>query len=387
MNWLRVPASAALVVLAAASSMPCLAQLPAPTTQDPVIDTRPPTEVVRPTEGRRATGALRFDNHQSERVGRYAVTGLLRLRNPGGFGDLATGQFRSTLTGELIEGAAGYNFPLNRAGTRAGVIVGAGDRVRGPAAAEGEASYTRVTVGGTHPFVRAEDHALHGDLSLNRYEFEDDFGPAARRVVNARHRFATARLRGDSTDRWLGGGRFIAYGEYQGGYVDRDTANDPLQLEGYFSRVRLRVERIQSITRESDLSVSVFAQGASRNLAPHRGFEFAGPNGIRAYPLGEIAPDEGYFARVDYAWRFSPVGGWDPAAGLFWDTGRARLNAEPVARTRNNERTLSGLGVKFLLARGSQFDTGITVAWPTSGPSRRDGDRDPQVWFTAAAHF
>lgn len=382
----RVCIPAVALLLAAAGAVPCRAQLPSPSTQDPVLDSKPaPEPVARPADERRATGTLRFDNYQSERIGRYAATGLLRLHNPAGSGDLATGQFRSTVTGELAEGAAGYNVPLGPEGTRAGVIVGGGERVRG-ANDEGNGTYSRLTAGGTHPFLRERDRSLNGDLSFNHYEFHDELGPA-RPTINARHRFATARLRGDRQDAWLGGGRLSAYGEYQGGYVDRDTPTDPRQFEGYFARLRLRVERTQAITRESDLSVSLFAQGASRNLAPYRGFEFAGPHGVRAYPIGELSPDEGYFLRADYDWRLSRVSRWEPAVGIFWDTGHARLDAEPLPRARNNERTLSGAGVKFLLAQRGRLDAGVMVAWPTSGPSLRSGDRDPQVWLTAAAYF
>lgn len=344
---------------------------------------------VRASDEPLVAGFVSLDNHEVEEVGRYAGTVHVRLRNPAGIGDLATGEVRATHTGDLARATLSYSLPVNHAGTRVGVIASA-QRYRLTGDFEVlklNGNYTQGTLAATHPFLRTHDANVYGDFSLDRTYYRDhiDLFDSLNRT---RHSYATARVRADRADRWLGGGRTGMYVEYQAGRVDLEAPLfDPLGVDGHFARWRARVERLQFLSPESELSVALFVQGASKNLAAGREFELGGPYGVRAYPVGEMYPDEGYLGKVEYNRRLYASEGWTVAGGLFWDTAHGKLNKDPLTGAVDNSRTFSGVGTRLTAGRPGVFDAGITLAWRTTRAAETDRDLHPRVWFTAAAYF
>jgi hemolysin activation/secretion protein len=343
---------------------------------------------VRASDAPLAAGFVSIDNHEIEEVGRYAGTFHLRLRNPAGIGDLATGEFRATHTGDLARGTLSYSVPVNHAGTRVAAIASAQSyRLEGALEAlQINGNYTRGILAVTHPFLRMHDSNVYGDVSLNRIDVRDHID-LFDTITRTRHSYVTTRLNADRVDRWLGLGRTNMYVEYQAGQIDVETPFDPLRIDGHFGRWRARVERQQSVSPDAQLSISLFVQGASKNLAAGREFELGGPNGVRAYPVGEMYPDEGYLGQVEYHHRLYSSNGWALAGGLFWDTARGRLNKDPLPGSINNSRTFSGVGTRLVIGRPGVFDAGVTLAWRTTGAAETDRDLQPRVWFTAAGYF
>jgi len=348
---------------------------------------------VRAADEPLAAGSLRLDNYEIPEVGRYGATASLRLRNPTGIGDLATGEFRTTHTGDLTRATLSYSVPVNRAGSRVGLILGeqryALKGIFEPLQANGD--YSRITLGATHPFVRTNNSNLSGDLTLNQSIFRDridivDF------EQSARHRYATLRLRADRTDAVFGGGRTEAYIEVQKGRIELDAAEAAfdaltLQVNGGFTRWRAGVQRAQALSGESEIVASIFGQLASKNLAAGREFELGGPNGVRAYPVDEMYPDEGYLARVNLNQRLFSRDGWRAVGGVFWDAGRGTINKNPLPGTIGNTRTLSGAGLQFGMAHRQNFDLGLSMAWRTAARPVFGADRNPRAWLWTTAYF
>ena len=344
---------------------------------------------VRASDEPLVAGFVSFDNHEIEEVGRYAGTAHLRLRNPAGIGDLITGEFRGTHTGDLTRATLTYSIPVNHEGTRVAALASAqSTRFKGNFEALGaNSNYTRGVLAVTHPFLRTHDSNIHGYVALNRIYDRDRMDLFAT-LTRTRHSYVTTRLHADRTDRWLGRGRSGMYLEYQVGRVDvEDPLLDPLGVDGHFDRWRARVERLQLVSADSELVASFFLQGASQNLAPGREFEIGGPHGVRAYPVGEMYPDEGYLGKVDYNHRLYSNNGWSVAGGLFWDTARGKLNKNPLSGAVDNARTFSGVGTRLMIGRAGVFDAAITLAWRTARAVETDRDLHPRLWFTAAAYF
>jgi hemolysin activation/secretion protein len=345
--------------------------------------------VVRASDEPLVAGFVSFDNHEIDEVGRYAGTAHLRLRNLAGIGDLITGEFRSTYTGDLARATLTYSIPVNHEGTRVAALASAqSSRLKGDIEALGaNSNYTRGVLAVTHPFLRTHDSNIYSYVALNRIYDRDRLDLFAT-LIRTRHSYVTTRLHADRTDQWLGGGRIGMYWEYQAGRIDvENPLLDPLGVDGDYSRWRTRVERLQRVSADGELVASFFLQGASQNLAPGREFEIGGPYGVRAYPAGEMYPDEGYLGKVDYNHLLYSTNGWSVAGGLFWDTARGKLNKDPLPGAVDNARTFSGMGTRLMIGRPGVFDAAITLAWRTTRAAETDRDLHPRVWFTAAAYF
>jgi hemolysin activation/secretion protein len=345
--------------------------------------------LVRASDEPVAAGFVSIDNHEIEEVGRYAGTVHVRLRNPAGIGDLATGEIRSTHTGDLARATLTYSIPVNHAGTRVAALASAQSyRLKGDfEVLEANGNYTRGALAATHPFLRTHDTNVHGYVAAHRIYYRDHIDLFSA-ISRTRHSYVTTRLHADHADGWLGRGRSGAYLEYQVGRVDMENPLfDPLAVDGHFERWRVRAERLQQVSADGELVASFFLQGASKNLAAGREFEIGGPYGVRAYPVGEMYPDAGYLGKVDYNHRLHSSNGWTVAGGLFWDTAWGKLNKNPLPGQVDNSRTFSGVGTRLMAGRPGVFDAAITLAWRTSRVAETDRDLHPRVWFTAAGYF
>jgi hemolysin activation/secretion protein len=344
---------------------------------------------VRASDDPLVAGFVTLDNHEIGEVGRYAGMVHLRLRNPAGIGDLATGEFRGTHTGDLARATLTYSIPVNHAGTRVAALASAQSyRLNEDfEVLRANGNYTRGALAVTHPFARTYDTNVHGYIAAHRIYYRDHLD-LFDTVARTRHSYVTTRLHADGGDQWLGGGRSGAYLEFQAGRVDLENPLlDPLGVNGGFARWRARAERVQLLSPDAELVASFFFQGASKNLAAGREFELGGPYGVRAYPVGEMYPDVGYLGKVDYNHRLYSTGGWIVAGGLFWDTAWGKVNKAPLPGAVDNARAFSGMGTRLMLGRPGVFDASITLAWRTTRTAETDRDLHPRVWFTTTAYF
>jgi len=350
--------------------------------------------IVRVEDEPVAGGFLRLDNHQVRELGEYELTGHLRLRNPLGIGDLATAELTRSHTGGRTLGSASYSLPVNYSGTRVGVAVRnqhtrvGGDfellRIRG--------KWTRGTLAVTHPFLRTHDRNIQGSLSLSEIGYHDRI-EAFGLVNDSRHRYATATVVGDWVDRLLGEGRNRVQVEHQTGRVYLDTpaaaAADAaaLQVNGRFDRSRVRFERVQTLDARSSLLLSLGTQFASKNLDAGRELQISGPEGVRAYSTEELVADEGYVATIEYRRVISIEGAWRWGAIAFFDTGRGKIDKNPVPGSAGNARKISGYGLGLAVSVRDVFNAEVTLAWRADDVPVTDPDRRPRVWFVVRRLF
>ena len=137
-----------------------------------------------------------------------------------------------------------------------------------------------------------------------------------------------------------------------------------------------RLYRVQALAGGFTWSVMATGQIASRNLDPYDKLTISGPNGVRAYPIGEYGGDNAFVSQFALGWR-RPVG---PLGTLavegFYDVGRARLQVDPRV-VRGNEVKLNGAGAQISLARPSGW--ALSLFWAralTTAASQVDGQRD-----------
>ena len=217
---------------------------------------------------------------------------------------------------------------------------------------------------------------------------------------------------GDFRDGVLGGG-LNAYGlTYTWGNAANSSAasgGDPRNTEGDFNKWNYDFRRQQRITEDASVLFSISGQLASKNLASAEKFSLGGPNGVRAYPVGEATADSGYVTQTElrYIIPRQKIFGGDLTFLAFFDYGYAVINEEPARNSAGqildseNVRSFSGYGIGGSLGKEGDFLLRVTASWahtydekPQSDTARRvlgathhgsDEDRDSDLFPVCAA--
>ena len=349
---------------------------------------------------RRFNGYVDFDNGGNRFTGEHRLGLNVNANNLSGFGDLFS--FRGFVTEEDMKfGRVAYVIPVWYYGTRVGVSYTQFEyRLEKDFAAlqahgEGDVS----TIYALHPLIRTRNANLLVQVAAeekNLHDRVDSTSTVEDRKVNS----AKVGAVGDFRDGLFSGG-LNSYGLT---YTDGKLALSPpglqaadvaagtgLNTSGKFGKVNLDVRRLQRITDSFNLLIAYSGQAASKNLTASEKFSLGGPNGVRAYPVGEAPGDSGYLFTTELRYivpKFTLLGG-DVTASIFWDQGRVRTNQEPLATNFTNYRALAGYGFGLSVGREGRFlfRANVAAQAENEAPIADSAKRDPHLWFQAVKWF
>jgi hemolysin activation/secretion protein len=120
---------------------------------------------------------------------------------------------------------------------------------------------------------------------------------------------------------------------------------------GGFGKITIDLDRVQSFTPNLKVSLSLSGQLANKNLDSSEDFFLGGANGVRAYPRGEGAGDEGVKLTTELMWRVPKWSRQNYGFSLvnFYDFGWVRINRDPYDDAVN-QRSLAGCGLGTIWA-------------------------------------
>jgi hemolysin activation/secretion protein len=325
--------------------------------------------------GNRYTGRLRG------RAGLYANSSVL-------FGD----QFNlSTIytEEEMWSGSANYALPLGGSGLRGTVGYAQTYYQLGEefASLDAHGIAKVVSAGLSYPAIRSQRANLSVSASYQHKWLIDEQATAGSIDKKSSGSFPFA-ANFDIRDGLFGGAVTYGMASWTHGTLhldegligaDRRTA----QTDGAFDKFNLDIARLQSLPLDDlVLFVRASAQTTLDNLDSSEDFGLGGPDGVRAYPIGEGYGDEGALAQVELRYAFESVTPY-----IFYDHGYVRANHNPWA-TGDNRRDLGGAGIG---ARASYhgFSAEVSAAWRNfGGEPQSDPDSTlPVFWFSAAYRF
>jgi hemolysin activation/secretion protein len=330
-------------------------------------------------------GNVVLDNYGDRHTGRGRIGGTVNFINPLRHGDVLS--VTSLTSGHGLQyGRVAFESLLNGLGTRAGTSYSAlryelGGNLQ-PLNAHGTAQVASLWA--RHPFVRRRDANLYGQMHFDRLKLRDHIDTIA--IRTDRHlNTLTASFAGDARDAFLSGavntwnvgwtaGR-VGFDDTVAQSVDAATAG----TQGGFSRWNASLVRLQSLSPNNMLYLSLSGQLASTNLDSSQKMIAGGPYTVRAYDIGAISGDSGYFGTAEFRHHLgSAAGQWQTVA--FVDSAHVRVNKSPWVAGANGA-TLSGAGVGLNWAGPAQWygkvyvakrigsipilavDTGSTRAW------------------------
>lgn len=350
-------------------------------------------------DGPLLAGDAAFANHGARSSGSGQLSAGLVL-NPGGGDQLS---LRALAASGLTMLRAGYALPIGSDGWRADIhVTDLRYKLGGDFAAlqaDGGASTWGAAL--SYPLRRAESANLNLSAALEARRYADDSlgTPLRRKKADA----LTLSAAGDAID-GLGGGGFnqfsvsIATGRLDLSGVAADLAADQAgpRTDGGFASVLLSATRLQSLPADYALSAALAAQFAAKNLDSADKFALGGPNGVRAYPVGEGAGDEGWLLNLEL--RRELGDGWNALALL--DVGEVRQYRQPWSNwqaggTAANRYTLAGAGLGFGWSKPGDIAVQLTLAAPlgpnpgrTAAGRNQDGSAGgPRAWLRLTKYF
>jgi hemolysin activation/secretion protein len=348
--------------------------------------------------GRPINGFVDADNHGNRFTGEYRAGANLNWDTPLGYGDQAT--FRGFVTDEgMWYTRFAYLIPVGYRGTRLGLSYSkfeyrlAKDFANLNASGQGEVK----SIFAFHSLVRTRNTNMILQVSYEDKTLVDIIesqNSLERREISA----AKAGLVGDFRDAFLGGG----LNAYAFTYTHGDLGIAPpsvLALDvgptghntfGGFTKYNVDMRRLQRITDNASLLFSLAGQRATRNLASAEKFSLGGPNGVRAFPVGEATADVGMIVTTEmrYIWPGFKIFGGDFTVIGFYDHGWARINETALRTDTENNRSLGGYGFGVSAGQDGSFLVRASLAMKTHGAAQSDTQpRVPRVWVQAVKWF
>lgn len=346
--------------------------------------------IVEVQRERRFYGDLGLDNHGNRYTGEARARANLYLDSPFTLGD----QFvlRGLVSEEgTWQGAINYGLPLGGSGLRANVGYSHTYYELGEDFASLDAHGTaKVTsLGLAYPILRSQQANLAVGLAYQHKRLED-----RQDATNTRNDKESdvlpVTLQFDRRDAWG-----VTWGSvaYTVGDLDLDAAlkaadrASRMDSRGHFDKWNLDIARLQATSIANfNLYGRLSAQWAGKNLDSSESFLLGGPNGVRAYPVGEGNGDEGYLVQLEARYRLGSV---EPY--LFYDVGKVRINADNgrlVAPLADNTRSIAGSGLGLRWQHGD-FGLDAALAWRTHGgkPQSDTRDTNPHGWVSLVWRF
>ena len=321
------------------------------------------------TAGPRFIGSIDADNFGGRYSGSDRVGATLGLNSLSGIGDQLTIRGQTTGTTSMQQGSQtsygriAYQAPIGSDGLKVGVAYAGMRYILG-------LNYQGTNTNGlantasafsTYPFARSRNFNVYGQLGYdNIYMVNNSFGfQLSQLTVNQ----GTAGLSANSRDDFLNGGfntlgAVVTYGNVHSsnaGYVAVDDLT--AKTLGSFARYNFNFSRLQAITNTMHFALNTSAQLATQNLNSSQLFGLGGPSGVRAYPVGQAAGNQGVLAQFELHQELSnatsPVGALTGFA--FYDYGAVQLYkntwtnwASPnptTGQTLSNKTSLQGAGL------------------------------------------
>jgi hemolysin activation/secretion protein len=344
-------------------------------------------------------GYVDYDNQGSRFTGEHRLGASLNMNNPLTIGDQVS--LRAFVTDEdMYFGRFAYVVPAGFWGTRVGFSVTEFSYRLGkdfaPLRANGDGLVKSAFL--FHPLYRTRNTNLIGQFAYEDkrlFDRIDSTNTVEDRFIDT----IKLGLVGDFRDRLLSGGLNAFSLTYTQGdlkiaptsLAQADASSTGLKTAGTFRKWNYDFKRVNRLTDQASVLVSLTGQQASKNLASAEKMSLGGPNGVRAYPVGEANGDSGNLVQAElrYVWPGVKVFEGEVMVSALFDWGQVYVNEKPLPTETKNKRSISGYGVGTQLGREGGFVVRASASWPwdEETPQADTAKRDPRVWVQAVMWF
>ncbi|HTN94300.1 MAG TPA: ShlB/FhaC/HecB family hemolysin secretion/activation protein [Gallionella sp.] len=335
-------------------------------------------------------GNIQADNYGNYFTGEYRLGAELGFNSPLKIGDQIT--FRALTSDQnLIYAYAAYQIPVGSRGLRMGAAYSDTSYRLGKefASLDAHGTATIASLFAVYPFIRSQKSNLSGTITLEYKQLNDvNLVLYSDKTVQV----GTLGVTGNHQDTLGGAGVTLYNVSVATGHLSMDPVSlfiDELTINtnGAFTRIDYNLNRLQRLSSSYSLSLALSGQFASKNLNSSEQFSLGGAYGVRAYPQGEGAGDQGHIATIELRHSFSPM----LQGVMFYDAGTIMINRDPIPYLPvSNTRFLSGAGIGLnAFFAGMQFKADLAArgsgGQPTSEPTTMD--RKVRLWAELQKQF
>ena len=346
--------------------------------------------VVELTPSAPYAGNIQADNYGNYYTGEYRLGAELGFNSPLKIGDQIT--FRALTSDQnLIYAYAAYQIPVGARGLRMGGAYSDTSYRLGKefAALDAHGTATIASLFAVYPFVRGQKSNLSGTITLEYKQLNDiNYALSSDKIVQV----GTLGVSGNHQDTLGGAGVTLYSFSVATGHLSMDPVSlfiDELTVNtnGAFTRIDYNLNRLQRLSSSYSLSLALSGQFANKNLNSSEQFSLGGAYGVRAYPQGEGAGDQGYIATIELRHSFTQM----LQGVMFYDAGAIMINRNPIPYLAvPNTRFLSGAGVGVNASfAGVQFKADLAVrgsgGQPISEPTTMN--HKSRLWIQLGKQF
>ena len=314
---------------------------------------------IKVSPGKKLDLNIDFDANGSIYTGLHRVGAGADANSLLGYGELINVRASNAIDGNLRFARTSILAPVGPWGTKLGAAYSElkyrlGTPLFAPLKVNGAATVNSLIA--IHPIIRSRNTNLLVIGQHDKRKFYD-MQLASDAETMKKADVSSLSLSGDFRDRLGGGGINVFNVAYTLG--DMKFGNAGLEAtdlagrktRGPYGKTNLSVSRLQAVGERLALFGSFSQQFTNKNLDPSEKFSLGGPSAVRAYPQGEGAGDEGYFASLEMRYRLpfeEDLPGSLVLTG-FYDFGRAILIYRPTtadyAANAERLRRIAGPGV------------------------------------------
>lgn len=357
----------------------------------------------------RHTANVWVDNYGNRYTGTWRANAMGNINNLSGMGDqLTTMVFK---TANLSYGRVAYNAPIGFSGLTANAAISLMQYALGEELSNTNinGNATTFNAGLRYPIIRSRQSNLYATLNYDHKLLVDKTGSTQDK--DRQYSNFNLGVNGDKLDQ-LGGGGLNNYSititagnlNRKGNTADYTADQSAAKTHGSFVKANLNGARLQKLTTVTSLLVSGTMQFADSNLDSAEKFALGGPNGVRAYPSGEGAGDEGYLISLEgrYDLPGLVVLGGNIQLNAFIDYGSVTLQKapwsgySPANNSGKNSYDMSGAGLGFNWSQTPRYSIKASYAFKlnddvdnrtTSGKDSEGLKNDGRFWLQAMARF
>ena len=328
---------------------------------------------VNAAEGPLLSGSVVGDNYGDRFTGTWRGTGMGSINDPFGLGD----QLSLSLTGaeNQFQGRASYVLPLGSNGLNwslsyTGLSYKLGSDLQS-LNYSGRADTFSTAI--SYPLLRSRKASIWTGLGFEYLLLTDEV--FSQKIKDRKIPVGNASLSGTFYDTLGGGAMTSANIMLYGGNLDlsgvaaaqaQDDAGP--RSAGSFFRGTYALARLQQVTQLLTAFVSARGQVAGGNLDSSQKFILGGPTGVRAYPVGEAAGDEGHAFTAEMRFDLPFMPPWAATQLVsFIDTGWVKLHQTDwqgavTNATGRNDYWLSGGGVGLNIGKAGIYSIRASYA-------------------------
>jgi hemolysin activation/secretion protein len=327
---------------------------------------------------RAVNGSVTLDNHGNHYTGEARVSSRINIANSFFLGDSL--DLSATYTGPGFHyGRLAWQTPVGGHGVQVGVAGAVmGDTLGQEAAslnASGRAS--DFTLYALQPLVRSRTLNVQAQGAWDIKRFDDTvLGSTSTKQVQV----LSLGLSGSAPVLWGAtsqGSVTLTLGRLQSGYGD--------PTNGDYAKISFQGEYQQPVGRATAITVKVSGQGAGKNLDTSEKIALGGPQGVRAYSVGEGAADDALLARTELrnTWADDSL-----QAKVFVDAAKGIPAHTALPGDSAHIRNLAGAGLGLdVKLRPYDVLFQAAVAWRMVGLASTHLDRSPRLWALLTKAF